>query len=315
MGPMAWVSADFNNEDEWVYHLTKGNQDEIRKALDTFKGLGLSYEKATKETFPLPKLALSLLKIRDQIYHGRGFVVIRGLDPDAYTSLDFAVVFLGISNYIAERRGKQDQQGSMMNPTNKETNPSRDKQPFHADVICDTLAIATRSCSARDGRAFVASSWSVYNELASTRPDLINVLATPNWPHDTYGRSPPFYNRALLYHTDGKIILNFSRRLLTGHSDSDIPDLIEKQVEAITAVHFTAPKYQIEILMKVTFDSSTIWLCSTAESLSRTDSMWERDPALKVAWARVFDDTERGTYWDAMPVWLDGKIIKAESCD
>ncbi|XMA17016.1 hypothetical protein WAI453_009807 [Rhynchosporium graminicola] len=153
----------------WVYHSTHGDQDEIRQALNTFKGLGLSYEKATKETFPLPKLALSLLKMRDQIYHGRGFVVIRGLDPDA-------------------------------DPTNKETNPSRDKQPFHADVICDTLAIATRSCSARDGRAFVASSC---------------------WPHDTYGRSPPFYNRALLYHTDGKIILNFSRRLLTGHSDSD----------------------------------------------------------------------------------------------
>ncbi|XMA17015.1 hypothetical protein WAI453_009806 [Rhynchosporium graminicola] len=49
--------------------------------------------------------------------------------------------------------------------------------------------------------------------------------------------------------------------------------------------------------------------------LNNQDSMWERDPALKVAWARVFDDTECGTYWDAMPVWLDGKIIKAESCD
>ncbi|CZT46072.1 uncharacterized protein RSE6_06450 [Rhynchosporium secalis] len=279
-------------------YVVEARSDEIRQALNTFKGLGLSYEKATKETFPLPKLALSFLKIRDQIYHGRGFVIIRGLDPDAYTSLDFAVVFLGISSYIAERRGKQDQRRSMMihvldrDPTNKETNPSRGKQyvkPFHADVICDTLAIATRSCSARDGRAFVASS--------------------------CYGRSPPFYNRALLYHTDGKIILTFSRRLLTGHSDSDIPDLTEKQVEAITAVHFTAQKYQIEILMKSFEDGGDHHRHLLRLWLNNQDSMWERDPALKVAWARVFDDTERGTYWDAMPVWLDGKIIKAESCD
>lgn len=58
-------------------------------------------------------------------------------------------------------------------------------QPFHTDVVCDTLALATRNCSSQGGRGFVASSWTVYNELAATRPDLIHTLSQPNWPHDT----------------------------------------------------------------------------------------------------------------------------------
>jgi hypothetical protein len=49
-----------------------------------------------------------------QLHHGRGFFVLRGLDPKAYSSEDITVIFLGISSYIAERRGKQDQRGSML---------------------------------------------------------------------------------------------------------------------------------------------------------------------------------------------------------
>lgn len=39
---------------------------------------------------------------------------MRGLDPDAFSIEDFTVMYLGVSNYIAERRGKQDQRGSML---------------------------------------------------------------------------------------------------------------------------------------------------------------------------------------------------------
>ena len=49
--------------------------------------------------------------------------------------------------------------------------------------------------------------------------------------------------------------------------------------------------------------------------LSNPDKKWELDPELEVAWARVFEDQERDAHWDVDPVWLNGKIIKAESCD
>jgi hypothetical protein len=48
------------------------------------------------------------------VYEGRGFAILRGLDPDAYSVEDLTVVYLGLSSYIGERRGKQDQRGSML---------------------------------------------------------------------------------------------------------------------------------------------------------------------------------------------------------
>jgi hypothetical protein len=54
------------------------------------------------------------VKVRNDVYEGRGFGIVRGLDPDAYPLEDLTVVYLGISSYIGERRGKQDQRGSML---------------------------------------------------------------------------------------------------------------------------------------------------------------------------------------------------------
>jgi hypothetical protein len=51
---------------------------------------------------------------REEIYEGRGFVTLRGLDVDAFSPEDLAAVYLGLSSYIAERRGKQDQRGTML---------------------------------------------------------------------------------------------------------------------------------------------------------------------------------------------------------
>jgi len=39
--------------------------------------------------------------------------MLRGLDPNDYSHEDNVILFLGISTYIAERRGKQDAQGNM----------------------------------------------------------------------------------------------------------------------------------------------------------------------------------------------------------
>ena len=56
---------------------------------------------------------------------------------------------------------------------------------FHTDLFADILAMQTRGCAATGGNHIVASVATVYCELLKTRPDLIPVLAAPNWPFDT----------------------------------------------------------------------------------------------------------------------------------
>ena len=67
--------------------------------------------------FPLPTLGKTLERAAEDIYNGRGLIIVRGLDPDTLSVEDSTLIYLGLSSYIAERRGKQDQRGSMLSMT------------------------------------------------------------------------------------------------------------------------------------------------------------------------------------------------------
>lgn len=67
-----------------------------------------------KANFPLHRLGQRLEVASEDIYEGKGFVIVRGLEPNTLPVEDFTIIYLGVSSYIAERRGKQDQRGSML---------------------------------------------------------------------------------------------------------------------------------------------------------------------------------------------------------
>lgn len=56
-------------------------------------------------------------------------------------------------------------------------------QPFHTD-LCDVLSLYALNVAAYGGESFLASSAKIYNELARTRPDIIEVLAKDDWIFD-----------------------------------------------------------------------------------------------------------------------------------
>jgi len=64
--------------------------------------------------FPLPNLRHRLEDIRDDVYDGRGFAILRGLDVDSYSPVDLGIVSFGITSYVAEIRGKQDRNGEII---------------------------------------------------------------------------------------------------------------------------------------------------------------------------------------------------------
>lgn len=48
------------------------------------------------------------------MYDGKGFCVVRGIDPNAYAVEDLTLVYLGVQSYIADQRGRQDKRGNML---------------------------------------------------------------------------------------------------------------------------------------------------------------------------------------------------------
>lgn len=358
-GPLVWTSNSFPSEDEYVYHLTPSDKTEILAALAFFKSHNLDSQKVTKYLFPLPDLGPILSGICNDIYLGKGFHIVRGLDPDDYPLADLTAIYLGLSSYVASRRGRQDQRGSMLihvmqrgdqsaESTLHDSIYSSDK-PFHTDTVTDTLCLFTQELASSGGRSTFASAWTVYNELAATRPDLIHTLASPDWPFDTYGRDPPFYRRALMYFHDHRLITSFSRRLLVGHApftprSKAIPGLTEAQAEALDAVHFIAKKHEIKPRMErgdIRFVNN-LGLLHRREAfenvqgskprhlvriwLNNDEGMcWNLPRPLRLAWARVFDDDfedegsdKRGRYWDYAPLRhpVTGRVLNTGgSCD
>lgn len=132
--------------------------------------------------------------------------------------------------------------------------------------------------------------------------------------------------------------MSFSRRLLVGHPPHTprtpgIPGLTEAQAEALDAVHFVARKHEVTTSMmagdirflnnmgvlhrREAFENSTdrqrhlirLWL-------NNEMMCWKLPAALRIAWARVFDDTDREGKWDIVPPRKDGVILRiAGSCD
>jgi len=76
--------------------------------------LHLPLECLSRDLFPLPYLGNKLKHLATMLTTGLGLFLIRGLDPNRYSNEQNILLYLGISSYIGERRGRQDERGNML---------------------------------------------------------------------------------------------------------------------------------------------------------------------------------------------------------
>lgn len=318
-GNLVWSGEDLESE-QYIHTLSASHIQEIEHALSTIKRAKLDFEDVSKATFPLPTLGLILESARRDIHEGRGFVVVRGLNPSRYSMEENAIIYLGISSYIGGQRARQNMEGMKFmhitdvkapGSTSETRRPiySNKAQPFHADMVCDILALFHLDAAREGGETLLASAWTIYNQLAATRPDIIEILSRDDWAHDTFGWNPAYTRRPLLFHHDQKIIMNFSRRVLTGTPmtprSEELPPMSEAQAEALDAVHFCALENSVKIRLQAgdmcfvnnlavlhsrnAFEDDTqakryvlrLWLRDVEKA-------WKLAPELQLEWDRVY---------------------------
>ncbi|KAL2267138.1 hypothetical protein VTJ83DRAFT_4415 [Remersonia thermophila] len=302
-GARVWSGSDFASEDEYIVRLSPEDIAEIDAGLAFFKGLpgDLGPDDVNPDTFPLPTLKQKLTEVSETIHDGRGFVVLRGLQPEKYSNLDNILLYLGVTSYIAGTRGMQDFDGRMIlhiqavledvkkdgkQPNSPYVNRA---QPFHAD-LCDVLAMYALNTAAVGGESYLASGAKIYNELARTRPDIIETLAKDDWIFDEFYQGQ-YHTRPLLYrfgrHGPG---FQFSRRPLTGAPFSphhpSVPAMTEPQAEALDAVHFLAEEHALELRLR------------------RGDVLLVNNLAALHARAAFADDPARGRRRHLLRLWL-----------
>ncbi|KAL2200791.1 hypothetical protein P885DRAFT_27415 [Corynascus similis CBS 632.67] len=297
-----WSGCDFKSEDDYVLHLSSDDILEIEAGLTHFKSFeNLGPDDVNPSTFPLPTLSSRLDEASKIVHDGRGFVVLRGLQPDTYSSFDNILLYLGVTSYIAEKRGMQDFDGRMILHIQAVVEDVKKHgampnspyvtraQPFHTD-LCDVLSLYALNVAAYGGESFLASSAKIYNELARTRPDIIEVLAKDDWIFDEFWQGQ-YHTRPLLYnfgpHGPG---FQFSRRPLTGAHFSPhhpaVPPMSELQAEALDAVYFLAKEHALEV------------------RLQKGDILVFNNFAMLHARSGFADDVDRGMQRHMLRLWL-----------
>ncbi|KAL4865936.1 hypothetical protein BDV12DRAFT_173750 [Aspergillus spectabilis] len=257
---LAWSGGAINTE-EFNYELSSAEILEIESALARFPvDQPTTLDNLSPKTFFLPTLGAKLKILCKTALEHKGIIVLRGLDPDRYNLLQNIILYVGLTSHISTERAVQNFQNDLLVHVRDSgilTGPNQYRretfgysaQPFHTDYA-PIITMYVMDCSVQGGRCLWVSSMRVYQELASSRPDVLPVLEKPNWPFQKFVngiREPGIEARPLLYFYEGKPFFFYSRRNLTGtplsNRPTDIPELTPLQADALDALHFAALKH------------------------------------------------------------------------
>src|SRR5712691_1674111 len=87
----AWRPADFETADAYSFTLTGTHVAAFDRALVANRDAG---------DFPLESIAGDVAAWRDEVLHGRGFVVLRELPRDRYSPDDLGMLFFGLGTHF-----------------------------------------------------------------------------------------------------------------------------------------------------------------------------------------------------------------------
>ncbi len=151
------------------------------------------------EHFPLETLAASLDAVNDELINGRGFVRLRGIERDRYSTTEMELLYWGIGAHLGSPWAQNkhghvlgdviDQGRALNDPTARGNELGGVALPFH----CDGSDLVGLMCL-RNGRAgglsLVANSVAIHNRMVAEAPELAAELYRPQ-PNDYRGEQPP----------------------------------------------------------------------------------------------------------------------------
>ena len=179
----AWTGATLDYRSDGLHVLSDHEVAEIDAALAHLRDLGeRDFPEITPETFPLPTLGAFLRDLRDELRFGRGFVLLRGIPRERYSTDDMARIYFGLGVHIGSPL-PQSWQGELLGHVIdvSDVEPGArgyhagGAQRFHTDS-CDIVSLMCLQAAKSGGASRICSSIAVHRRLGRERPDLLQVL-------------------------------------------------------------------------------------------------------------------------------------------
>ncbi|EGD57101.1 TauD/TfdA family dioxygenase [Gordonia neofelifaecis] len=183
-GRTAWLGSTFNYRDDGLWQLSADELADIDRALTALKSRGdLDLVDITPEVFPLRTIGGLITRLREELWAGRGFVLIRGLDRDAYSDDDLARIYCGLGVHLGEiipQSGNGEILGHVMNVADRVGGPVRgyrtaQSMNMHSDGH-DVVSLLCLREAKTGGASRIASAAAVHDRMLEMDPELTRVL-------------------------------------------------------------------------------------------------------------------------------------------
>lgn len=278
----AWRGDELATSTDWIRMLTPDEHDELVAVGRRFVQDDPDLRATVAADYPLEACVDLIAECGAQMDSGRGFILVRGLDPVELGDAVCGAIFFVIGLHLGDPM-QQNQEGDLLDhiiATSDRTMddptamPSRirDRLPFHSDSS-DAVALMCLRPARAGGASSLVSGSTIYNEMRKRRPDLAEHLfdeyhwdwrrQDPDAPADTY-TSP------VCSHVDGTFSTYAgSTMVFSAQEYPGVPKITDAQREALELYDEISQEPGLAIDMN--FQPGDIqWLLNYAALHSRT---------------------------------------------
>ena len=276
----SWFGPDQQQRTDWIHTFTLAEIAQIDAAVRQAEAIDDIID-IKRSDFPVPALEPLLQRVRRETLHGRGFMLLRGIPVERYTLRQSAIAYWGLGLYLGEAVSQNGQGHVLGHVTNLGLDyadpevrgyQTSARLNYHADSS-DLVALLCLRASKSGGLSSIASSTTLWNEMARTRPDHARTLMAPlyytRWGEIPEGKKPYAEINVFTPH-QGRMIASYVRSSINkSQTLPSVPRLTPQQIEAMDHLDALAADPRIHLDMEFRAGDIQV-LCNHSILHSRT---------------------------------------------
>lgn len=338
--PADWRGPELADRSDWIHHLTESEIAEIKTALTFAVQEDRPLPEMTVDDLPLPAFSAWLMKAREELETGCGLFLFRGLPVADIVAEDLRRLFWGIGRHVGTAVS-QSKRGDILGDvrdigtdvTGREGRgyTSRAELEFHTDSA-DVSALFFLKTAKSGGLSRFVSSVAIHNEIARTRPDLLETMYQPYiWSRQGQEREgeAAWYPQPIYGTEQGYFASRYIRtHILSAQNHLDAPPLTDRQREALQTIDRLAddPAFCLDMMLA---PGDMVFMNSHTTYHSRTEfedheeqerkrhllRLWLSVPnsrPLPKGWSFIYRDRQPGAVRGGFPGHADQTVFQTQ---